>query len=87
MAPSKIFELCIMRKVETQFITSDNQFGSKREHGTDLCIFTVKSVINIITCIIVLCIHVFDASKAYDRVNHWTLFLKIPQSINSYSYC
>ena len=45
MALSKIFELCIMRKVETQLITSDNQFGFKREHGTDLCIFTVKSVI------------------------------------------
>ena len=34
-----------MRKVETQLITSDNQFGFKREHGTDLCMFTVKSVI------------------------------------------
>ena len=45
MALSKIFELCIMRKVETQLITSDNQFGFKREQGTDLCIFTVKSVI------------------------------------------
>ena len=45
MALSKIFELCIMRKVETQLITSDYQFGFKREHGTDLCIFTVKSVI------------------------------------------
>ena len=45
MALSKIFELCIMRKVKTQLITSDNQFGFKREHGTDLCIFTVKSVI------------------------------------------
>ena len=48
-----------MKKVETQLITSDNQFGFKREHGTDLCIFTVKSVIKIITCIIGLCIHVF----------------------------
>ena len=45
MALSKIFELCIMRKVETQLITIDNQFGFKREYGIDLCIFTVKSVI------------------------------------------
>ena len=44
-----------MRKVETQLITSDNQFGFKREHSTDLYIFTVKSV----NCIVVLCIHVF----------------------------
>ena len=34
-----------MRIVETQLIiTSDNQFGFKREHGTDLCIFTVKGI-------------------------------------------
>ena len=31
----------IMRKVETQLITSGNQFGFIREHGTDLCIFIV----------------------------------------------
>ena len=78
MALSKIFELCIMRKVETQLITSDNQFGFKREHGTDLGIFTVKSVIKyynlhnspVYTCFL-------DASKAYDRVNHRTLFRKL----------
>ena len=43
----------------------------KREHGTDLCIFTVKSVIKyynlhnspVYTCFL-------DTSKAYDRVNH-----------------
>ena len=41
----------------------------------DLCIYTVKSVIKyynlhnspVHTCFL-------DASKAYDRVNHWTLF-------------
>ena len=73
-----------MRKVETQLITSDNQFGFKREHGTDLCIFTVKSVIKyynlhnspVYTCFL-------DASKAYDRVNHWTLIRKL---LNSNAY-
>ena len=78
MALSKIYELCIMRKVETQLITSDNQFGFKSKHGTDLCTFTVKSVIKyynlhnspVYTCLL-------DASKAYDRVNHWTLFRKL----------
>ena len=45
IALSKIFELCIMRMIETHLVTSGNQFGFKREHGTDLCIFTVKSVI------------------------------------------
>ena len=78
MALSKIFEHCIMRKVKTQLITRDNQFGFKRERGTDLCIFTVKSDIKyynlhnspVYTCFL-------DASKAYDHVNHWTLFRKL----------
>ena len=64
--------------IETHLVTSDNQFGFKREHGTDLCIYTVKSVIKyynlhnspVHTCFL-------DASKAYDRVNHWTLFKKL----------
>ena len=71
IALSKIFELCIMRMIETHLVTSDNQFGFKREHGTDLCIYTVKCVIKyynlhnspVHTCFL-------DASKAYDRVNH-----------------
>ena len=78
IALSKIFEICIMRMIETHLVTSDNQFGFKREHGTDLCIYTVKSVIKyynlhnspVHTCFL-------DASKAYDRVNHWTLFKKL----------
>ena len=45
---------------------------------TDMCIFTVKSVIKyyteqntaVYTCLL-------DARKAFDRVNHWTLFAKL----------
>ena len=67
-----------MKLIETHLVTSDNQFGYKRQYGTDLCIFTVKSVIKyynlsnspVFTCFL-------DASKAYDRVNHWTLFKKL----------
>ena len=78
IALSKIFELCIMRKEGTQLITSDNQFGFKREHSPDLCIFTVKSVIkyyNLHKSLLYTCF--LDASKAYDRANHWTLFRKL----------
>ena len=66
-----------MRKVETQLITCDNQFGFKREHGTDLCVFTVKSVkyYNLHNSPVYTCF--LDASKAYDRVNYWTLFRKL----------
>ena len=46
-----------------------------------MCIFTVKTLINyythqntpVYTCLL-------DASKAFDRVNHWTLFAKFIES-------
>ena len=77
-AMSKILELCIMKLIERHLLTSDNQFGFKRQHGTDLCIFTLKSVIkyyNLCNSPVFTCF--LDASKAYDHVNHWTLFKKL----------
>ena len=74
-AMSKILELYIMKLIETHLITSDNQFGFKRQHGTDLCIFIVKSVIKYYNlCNSPVCTCFLDTSKAYNRVNHWTLF-------------
>ncbi len=58
------------------FINStDNQFGFKAKHGTDLCIYALKEIVNkyrdnnssVFMCFI-------DASKAFDRVNHAKLF-------------
>ena len=77
-AMSEILELYIMRLIEKYLLTSDNQFGFKRQHRTDLCIFTVKSVIkyyNLCNSPVFTCF--LDASKAYDRVNHYTLFKKL----------
>ena len=75
---SKILELCIMKLLETHLLTSDNQFGFKPQHGTDLWIYTVKSVIkyyNLCNSPVFTCF--LDPSKAYDRVNHWSLFKKL----------
>ena len=57
--------------------THDHQFGFKCQYATDMCIFTVKSVIKyytkqnstVFTCFL-------DAAKTFDRMSHWTLFSK-----------
>ncbi len=50
------------------------------KHGTDLCIYALKEIINkyrdknssVLMCFV-------DASKAFDRVNHAKLFFKMRQ--------
>ena len=77
-AASKSFELCLSIILEDYLVTHDQQFGFKRKHSTDLCIFTVKSVTiyytqensPVFTCFL-------DASKAFDKINHYTLFQKL----------
>ena len=44
-AMSKLFELCLSKILDEYLCTSENQFGFKKKHATDLCIYTVKSVI------------------------------------------
>jgi hypothetical protein len=75
---SKIIELVFLNHIESYIETGDNQFGFKRKHGTDLCIYSLKNVINyyrhhqspVFTCFL-------DASRAFDRVNFWSLFTKL----------
>ena len=77
-AISKNFELWLMNLIESHLITKDNQFGFKKKHSTDLCIFSVKSVVkyyNLYNSPVYSCF--LDASKAYDIVNHWALFKKL----------
>ena len=77
-AMSKSFDLCFSKLFDTFLVTSDNQFGFKRKHTTDLCICTVKSVIkyyNYFSSSVYTCF--LDASKAFNRVNHWTQFKKL----------
>ena len=67
-----------MNLIELHLLTQENQFGFKKKHSTDLCIFTVKCTIkyyNMYNSPVYSCF--LDASKAYDRVNHWTLFKKL----------
>ena len=58
--------------------SSDNQFGFKKKSSTDMCIFAFKQVIEYyrnLSSPVYICF--LDASKAFDRINHWYLFKKL----------
>ena len=44
-ACSKNFELCILSIIENYICTHDHEFGFKKHHATDMCIYTVKIIL------------------------------------------
>ena len=72
---SKIFEALLRDKMIDYLQTSNNQFGYKQKLGTEMCLYAFKEIIdcynkldsNIYCCFL-------DASRAYDRVSHKTMF-------------
>ncbi len=60
--------------------TSDNQFGFKAKHGTDLCIYALKGMVEEYrrqnSSVL---IGFIDASKAFAHNIHYKLFLKLSQ--------
>ena len=65
-------------KCEEYLCTSANQFGFKKAPGTELCIYKLREYIELLrkrsTTVFVTFL---DASKAFDRLDHWLLFKKI----------
>ena len=75
---SKVFEHIILLRLEEYLWTTDNQFGFKSGHSTDLCIYALSELIDYFksrsTSVYVAFL---DASKAFDKISHWTLFRKL----------
>ena len=75
---SKVFESLILLRCEQFLTTADNQFGFKSRHNTDFCINTLNEYIDFYklrnTSVFVTFL---DASKAFDRIDHWLLFKKL----------
>ena len=74
---SKMFESVLLFKCAEYLSTSDNQFGFKSSHSTDLCIYTLKEFIDYYKSRgTTVYITFLDDSEAFDRIDHWLLFNK-----------
>ena len=77
---SKVLETIILSRIAMYISTNDNQFGFKKKHGTDMCIFALKELLSKyhgLNTTMFLCF--IDSSKAFDKINHSKLFLKLTQ--------
>ena len=75
---SKLLEKLLLERLNNYLLTSCHQFGFKPKHSTDACIYVLKETINSYVekqSSVYLCF--LDASKAFDRVNHYKLFNKL----------
>ena len=43
---SKVLELLMLHKIDSYLYTTDNQFGFKHNHGTDMCIYALRQIID-----------------------------------------
>ena len=75
---SKVFEHIIIVRIKEYLRTNDNQFGFKSGHSADICIYALSEFIEYFksrsTSVYVAFL---DASKAFHKISHWTLFRKL----------
>src|ERR1051325_7932747 len=75
---SKIFELCLLNYLKKSLATSDLQFGFKSGLGCNHAIYTLRSTVDyFVTNNSTINLCSLDLTKAFDRVNHYSLFLKL----------
>lgn len=75
---SKVLEGIILNRISDMLETHHNQFGFKKKHGTDQCLYVLKETIDayrLLGSSVFICF--LDASKAFDRVHHGVLFEKL----------
>ena len=70
---SEIFELLSLQKCKEQLTASDYQFsGFRKNHLTDMCIYVFKEIIDFYkSCLRPIYACFMDASKAFDKVDHF----------------
>jgi hypothetical protein len=77
---SKTLESIILEKYSGMLDTTYHQFGYKKNHSADQCLFLFKEVVNYYNSLSTPVFACFvDASKAFDRVNFWIMYTKLLQ--------
>jgi hypothetical protein len=72
---SKIFEGIMLVRLTDKLKTCHNQFGFKKGHSPDMCLFILRQIVDIYSnCSSPVYICFLDSSKAFDRLNFWVLF-------------
>ena len=75
---SKVAEKVILNRTSEFLLTTCNQFGFKNKLGTDMCIYALKEIVeNHRSHNGSMFMGFLDASKAFDRLKHSTLFRKL----------
>ena len=46
-AVSKVIEIVLLNRMSDFLLTNANQFGFKKNHGTDQCIYVLKEIIDV----------------------------------------
>ena len=75
---SKVLEHCILVRYERLFKTSDNQFGFKKSSSCAQAIYAFRCVTDYyILSGSTVNVCALDLSKAFDKMNHHGLFVKL----------
>ena len=75
---SKVFEYCFLKRFDKLLRSSDCQFGFKKNLGCSHAILSVRKLVNQMInngCTANICS--LDLSKAFDKVNHCALYIKL----------
>jgi len=71
----KLFEYCFLDKYQSLLTTGDNQFAFKKGLGCTSTIYACRKIVDHFVSTVNIC--AIDFSKAFDKVNHHALFIKL----------
>ena len=75
---SKVFEYCFLERYQSLLTSSDNQFGFKKGLGCRNAIYALRNIVDgYVTNGSTVNLCAIDISKAFDKVNHHALLIKL----------